>query len=242
MYENKLFRTLVFYIEACESGSMFDGLLSSNINILAITAANPSQSSYACYWDKDICAYLGDEFSVSWMENSDGFEIVMNETIQDQYKIVVNETTLSQVCAYGDTSMLNLSLSEYLTYNETAPTATCPRRVPYKKISQPRTSRSVMDSRDVKLDYLFRQYARIDLKRHTRQTIKNELQQELMQQFLLEQTFGKYTPPRDDGCYQNQRIDMECLRSEINNFTRIYGRLTDTGMKYIRKFAKRCFN
>jgi len=32
MYRNKKYGKMVFYIEACESGSIFDGLLPHNIN------------------------------------------------------------------------------------------------------------------------------------------------------------------------------------------------------------------
>lgn len=63
-------------MEACESGSMFDGLLPENLNIYATTAANPSESSWALYCpghyptppdQYDTC--LGDLFSVSWIED-----------------------------------------------------------------------------------------------------------------------------------------------------------------------------
>jgi len=49
MYANQMYSQLVFYLEACESGSMFSGLLPSNINIYATTAANAIESSYAAY-------------------------------------------------------------------------------------------------------------------------------------------------------------------------------------------------
>ena len=66
---------MVLYIEACYSGSMFSGL-ASNINVYATTAANDAESSYACYWDGGIWAWLGDRYSVSWMEDSDSVTIV----------------------------------------------------------------------------------------------------------------------------------------------------------------------
>ena len=43
-----MFKELVFYMEACESGSMFPNL-KSNENIFAVTASNATQSSYATY-------------------------------------------------------------------------------------------------------------------------------------------------------------------------------------------------
>jgi len=78
MHDNKKYGELVFYLEACESGSMFDGILKDNMNIYAITAANPDESSWGtyCYPDDQvngvhINSCLGDLFSVNWMEDSD---------------------------------------------------------------------------------------------------------------------------------------------------------------------------
>ncbi|KAI1237645.1 hypothetical protein IHE44_0013728 [Lamprotornis superbus] len=70
MYHHKKYRKMVFYIEACESGSMMNHL-ADNINVYATTAANPKESSYACYYDDERQTYLGDWYSVNWMEDSD---------------------------------------------------------------------------------------------------------------------------------------------------------------------------
>lgn len=71
-----MYKEMVLYIEACESGSMFDGILASNINVYAVTAANPTESSWGTYCYPDdaingthINSCLGDLFSVNWMEN-----------------------------------------------------------------------------------------------------------------------------------------------------------------------------
>lgn len=39
--------------------------------VYATTAANPTESSYACYYDEKRSTYLGDWYSVNWMEDSD---------------------------------------------------------------------------------------------------------------------------------------------------------------------------
>ena len=39
--------------------------------VYATTSANPSESSWACYYDETLETYLGDVFSVKWMENID---------------------------------------------------------------------------------------------------------------------------------------------------------------------------
>ena len=59
---------MTLYIEACESGSMFKGLLKDNLNIYATTASNATTSSYACYYDDLLRTFLADVYSVKWLE------------------------------------------------------------------------------------------------------------------------------------------------------------------------------
>ena len=42
MHSEKRFKKLLFYLEACESGSMFKNLLPDNIDVYATTASNGS--------------------------------------------------------------------------------------------------------------------------------------------------------------------------------------------------------
>jgi len=104
MYEGKKYHKMVMYIEACESGSMFDQTLPDNINVMALTASNGSTSSYACYYDEKRRTYLGDLFSVKWMEDSD-LGLVEAESLLDQFNTVKAEVNLSQVCMFGDTEI-----------------------------------------------------------------------------------------------------------------------------------------
>jgi legumain len=66
----------VFYLEACESGSIFEGMLPNDINIYATTASNAEESSWGTYCpgefpepppEYDTC--LGDLYSIAWMED-----------------------------------------------------------------------------------------------------------------------------------------------------------------------------
>ena len=101
MHKRKMYSKMTLYIEACESGSMFKGLLPDDINIYATTASNATTSSYACYYDDYLNTYLGDVYSVKWLEDSDK-ENLNRETLEQQYKIVRRETNTSQVCQFGD--------------------------------------------------------------------------------------------------------------------------------------------
>ncbi|CAF2755974.1 unnamed protein product [Rotaria sp. Silwood2] len=95
---------MLIYIESCESGSMLNGLLRNSINIYATTASNPEESSYACYYDSKRQTYLGDLYSVNWMEDSDA-EDVTTETLFKQFQITKQETTESHVMQYGNLTL-----------------------------------------------------------------------------------------------------------------------------------------
>jgi len=119
--KKKLYKKLVFYIEACESGSMVEHLLTEDLGIYVVTASNSTESSYATYcgppYDTingvslDNC--LGDLFSVKWMENTD--TITNNsESLNEQYAIVQKETYQSHVLQFGDKTFTGDPVKEFL--------------------------------------------------------------------------------------------------------------------------------
>ncbi|CAF5187763.1 unnamed protein product, partial [Rotaria sp. Silwood1] len=70
-------------------------------NIYATTASNAEESSYACYFDEKRQTYLGDLYSVVWMEDSD-VEKINQESLYQQYLIAKRKTNTSHVMQYGD--------------------------------------------------------------------------------------------------------------------------------------------
>uniref|UniRef100_A0ABI7XK71 Legumain n=1 Tax=Felis catus TaxID=9685 RepID=A0ABI7XK71_FELCA len=111
MYKHKMYQKMVFYIEACESGSMMRHL-PSDINVYATTAANPTESSYACYYDEKRSTYLGDWYSVNWMEDSD-VEDLTKETLHKQYQLVKSHTNTSHVMQYGNKSISSMKVMQF---------------------------------------------------------------------------------------------------------------------------------
>lgn len=111
MYEHKMYQKMVFYIEACESGSMMNHL-PDNIDVYATTAANPNESSYACYYDEERSTYLGDWYSVNWMEDSD-VEDLTKETLHKQYHLVKSHTNTSHVMQYGNKSISAMKVMQF---------------------------------------------------------------------------------------------------------------------------------
>merc|ERR1712190_52550 len=104
------YKELIFYLEACESGSIFNNLLKAP-NAKAVTAANPKESSWGWYCPgsstggdkvdgKNIGSCLGDEFSVRWMEDTDS-ENIRAETVGQQVAKVTKAVTKSHVQQYG---------------------------------------------------------------------------------------------------------------------------------------------
>uniref|UniRef100_A0A3B4B8G7 Legumain n=1 Tax=Periophthalmus magnuspinnatus TaxID=409849 RepID=A0A3B4B8G7_9GOBI len=111
MHENKMYKRMVFYIEACESGSMMT-LLPEDIDVFATTAANDHESSYACYYDEKRDTYLGDWYSVNWMEDSDA-EDLTKETLQRQFKVVKKHTNTSHVQEFGNMTMSHMKVIQF---------------------------------------------------------------------------------------------------------------------------------
>ena len=162
MNQSDSYNQLVFYLEACESGSMFEKL-PNNTNIFATTASDSYFPSYAVYcpagppyWDAedyingvDIGTCLGDAYSVNWMENSDS-GVMKVETLLNQFKLVKSETLLSMVSKFGDNVFQNEVIGEFQGDSETSFFRNLFK--PHD-ISSPKKIISV-NSRDVKLAYL----------------------------------------------------------------------------------------
>ncbi|XP_033627906.1 legumain-like [Asterias rubens] len=110
MSKQDKFKKFVFYLEACESGSMFDNFKIKDLYVT--TASAPDESSYACYFDDKLGTFLGDVYSVRWMEDSDKANF-NTETLLKQFKAIRRETNTSHVEKYGDLSIDKDTLGEY---------------------------------------------------------------------------------------------------------------------------------
>lgn len=110
MTAGQKYQKMVYYLEACESGSMFTSL-AKNTKIYALSASSPTESSWGCYCPpqdqvggKHINSCLGDLFSVNWMEDDDVADVT-TETLQQQFTTVHQKTvSYSNVMQWGDLS------------------------------------------------------------------------------------------------------------------------------------------
>ncbi|CAD5219351.1 unnamed protein product [Bursaphelenchus xylophilus] len=114
MTEKKMYKEILFYVEACESGSVTENVIPKYPNVLAITAASPTENAAMTYC-KDysgnyIC--LGCEFSVAWLEYDDANN-TNTHTLQDQFEVIKAGTKYSHASIYGDRKLLNRKISDF---------------------------------------------------------------------------------------------------------------------------------
>jgi len=113
MYSNRKYGKLVFYIEACFSGSMFLNRLPRNKNVYAITAANERESSWSAYFDRTRKTPLADDFSVKWMADSETHSF-QTRSLNQQYFATKANVKLSHVCQFGDNSNIgNMVIGDF---------------------------------------------------------------------------------------------------------------------------------
>merc|ERR1719494_74154 len=106
-------KKMVFYIEACYSGSMFIKKLQKDIGVYAVTAANDHESSWSCYYDEKRKTSLADSFSIKWMLDSEQHG-TQHRTLAEQFQAVKSQVRLSHVCNFGDANgMGGMKLSEF---------------------------------------------------------------------------------------------------------------------------------
>jgi len=159
MYSQQMYSKLVFYLEACESGSMFENILSPDMNIYATTAANAAESSWGTYCPPDdfvqgksIGSCLGDLYSVNWMEDCDA--VGKKETLQDQFTKVQQLTDKSHVMQYGDTTFTDMTTGDFMGSKFSKPTKATSSTAGKKS--------STVASRDIPVHLAYYKYVRTE--------------------------------------------------------------------------------
>jgi len=119
MHSKNMYKKLVFYMEACEAGSMFENLIPTDMNIYVTTASNAKESSWGTYCPPDdmvngvhLKSCLGDLYSVNWMQNAD--QVGKQETLAEQFTIIKKDTTKSHVMQYGDLDFTSDPIGDFM--------------------------------------------------------------------------------------------------------------------------------
>lgn len=248
----------VIYVEACESGSIFEGIMPKDLNIYVTTASNAQESSYGTYCPgmnpsppSEYITCLGDLYSVAWMEDSETHNL-KKETIKQQYHTVKMRTSNyntysggSHVMEYGNNSIKSEKLYLYQGFDPA--TVNLPlNELPVK------SKIGVVNQRDADLLFLWHMYRTSEdgsrkkddtlkeLTETTRHRKHLDASVELIATILFGPTMNVLNLVREPGLPLVD--DWECLKSMVRVFEEHCGSLTQYGMKHMRAFANVCNN
>ncbi|XP_044495411.1 vacuolar-processing enzyme-like [Mangifera indica] len=260
-YEAKAYKKMVIYVEACESGSMFEGLLPKTWNIYAMTASNSSEDSWAMYCPQyypsppaeyDTC--LGDLFSISWLEDSEKHDL-QKETLEKQYGVVRRRTGFdyldfsSHVMRYGNIKKIqNDPVSTYIGTNPLNDnftfTAQTSSSLPPKI--------KILNQRDADLNYLWQKFNKAPngsnekieaQKQLNKETFKRRQEDFNIQQistilfgFKSGQNMVQYIRPASQPLVD----DWDCFKMFVGLYEEHCGSLSTYGKKYARAMANMC--
>lgn len=250
MYNDGMFKQLTFYMEACESGSMFNNKLKDNINVYAVTAANPDESSWGTYCPpndkvngKELNSCLGDLFSVNYLQNAEGANM-NQETLEQQFQTVKGKTTKSHVSRYGDTSFTSEPIGDFegvlsvtslragLTAHDFANAST----------ADAAADAGAVDSRDIQLHTLYHAYLRAgdeDRDSH-RAAVQAELDDRTRWDRAISTLEAAVRAPNAAAVDASEPRHMACLRNAVDAVELSCGRFSDYALKHVRRLNALC--
>jgi len=248
MHTKKMYSKLVFYLEACESGSMFQGVLDPTLGIYATTAANAVESSWGTYCPpddkvdgKELNSCLGDLYSVNWMENADS--VGKEETLAAQFTAVKKLTNLSHVMQYGDVSYTSDPIGDFLG-DTTTKVAGVPAEIS--------PSSSSVRSRDIPLHLAYYRYLRAEQTDvEGRKALATALQNQLVAQMNADLLFMTLSEKLTSSKSKAQSLfsapgslnSMECGSCCIASreaYKKHCGGFTDYSLQYVRVLTNAC--
>ncbi|TYI76855.1 hypothetical protein E1A91_D06G105800v1 [Gossypium mustelinum] len=252
------YKSMVFYLEACESGSIFEGLLPQGLNIYATTASNAEESSWGTYCpgeypspppEYETC--LGDLYSVAWMEDSDMHNL-RTETLHQQYELVKKRTINgnsaygSHVMQYGDVGLSKDSLFAYLGTNPANDNFTF---VDENSLVPPTKAVNQRDADLVHFWYKYRKAPEGSVRKTEAQKQFVEAMSHRMHIDHSVKLIGKLLFGIERGLEVLNTVrpagqplvdDWKCLKKMVRTFETHCGSLAQYGMKHMRSLANIC--
>ena len=258
------YREMVIYIEACESGSIFEGLLPEDLNIYATTAANSEENSWGTYCPgmnpsppPEYYTCLGDLYSIAWMEDSERHNS-KEETLMQQYNSVKGRTSNhntymagSHVMQYGNITISKEQLYLYMGFdsaNANAMSALEYGLLPYLGKEEGKA----VNQRDADLLYFWQKYRkskedsseRLDAQKQMVDFMTHRMHLDKSVKLIGTLLFGlergpailKAVRPLGEPLVDN----WDCLKTMVRTYEAHCGSLSQYGMKYMRALANIC--
>lgn len=253
-HEMGAYKSMVIYVEACEAGSIFEGILPNNMNIYVTTASNSEESSWATYCPGfepspptgfDTC--LGDLYSVAWMEDSDAHNLG-SESLEQQYQVVMKRTADdgdehgSHVMQYGTMNLDQEYLSMYLGVSSDSHKG--------GHLATP-VSSSVVEQHEADILYLRRKVLKAEgsiKKAKAQKELDDALSQREQVDYRVE-SLGKALFGAQNGHQIIKTVrssgqpivdDWDCFKSMVETYKSYCGPLSTYGKKHLRAFANVC--
>ncbi|KAK1272672.1 hypothetical protein QJS04_geneDACA012363 [Acorus gramineus] len=247
-HASKSYKEMVIYVEACESGSIFEGLLPPDLNIYVMTASNAEENSWGTYCPGmdppaphgyDTC--LGDFESHNLKKETIGlqFEKVKNRTS------AVNYSTGSHVMEYGTKNIKVEMLYLYQGFDPANANAT--------ENALPRyTHMEAVNQRDADLLHLWHRYKKLDDRSEAKEAVLREITETMVHRVHLDNSvefIGKLLFGSEAGNSVLNAVrplgqalvdDWDCFKKMVRVFESQCGSLTQYGMKHMRVFANIC--
>ena len=246
MHSKNMYKQLVFYLESCHSGSMFENLLPTDINIYTTTAANPHESSYAEYCGGDakvngtsIGSCLGDEYSVRFMEDIDARpgEELKKWTMQEQFEYLVDAVQGSHVQQYGDKTIAQQSIADFVSQSSSKFIQWLRRSL--RKLTPMKESdpmKNKINNENHRLEW-YRMQAESSNDLSAEEEYYDEIMAEGRVTKIFELFNKKFNLPKRN--YED-KIDFDCYREVVKGYENKCGTLIDRDFKFMTHIANFC--
>jgi len=241
------FKELLFYIEACESGSIFQNQLKTP-NVFAVTAANAHESSWGFYCGsaatvhgKNIGSCLGDEFSIRWMEDADVANF-KSESVNQQVSKVTSEVKKSHVSKFGDSSHIGGEVIGDFEGAEVSRTMSVSLAKPLD------FSNSAVNSRDIEVHDAYEELRHAETIAERRDAEK-ALASVLAKRAAVDEKFTKIATVAMNGDKEKAQamidgsvdsLNVDCHVQSLEIAAKRCGAFNDYSMRHSRLFANLC--
>ena len=246
MNMKRMYKELVFYLEACHSGSMFNKILPTNMSIYATTAANPNESSLGEYCKQEatvngtlIGSCLGDEYSCRFMEDIDSRpgEQLKSYTMQEQYEYLVKAVQGSHVMQYGDLTIAKKSIYEFINAQSKKVYNLIKKGLKYiLPPSRTTPTKFKINNQNQRLEW-FKMQAEMSKDAEAETEYYEEIMAEGRVNKILEIFKNKFGLSKRN---YNDDVDFDCYRKVAKAYEHHCGTLIDRDFKFMTHMANFC--
>ena len=240
MHNKKMYHQLVIYLDANESGSIFEGILPDNISIYAVTSGGMNEycGSQAIVQGVYIGACLGSEFSVRWLEDTESHDLY-ERTLEDQYNYLILSVFESGVLKFGDLSFINENLIDFFGQRKKSVfikfLETVNHYNPFRSL-RGRFKKGKVKIQDMRLFYL-KNKAEMSNDPNDEMNYYNELIAQERSKIIFKEFNNKFGLKRR---FDYKKINYDCYKKSVEYYKQNCGMLIDRDFKFMRHIANFC--